>query len=309
MRFIIHFLILLFLFSCNQTPEKQSENSISDSDSQEIQNELADIMEDEETADIIENDKESITNKAKIQEEFETLDVAKFNDFLLSERAYDKVEIMLLFYPGEIEPPKDGEKTSYEEEILENGNTLITLIHYNLVNDSIEGYKYLMEIKKKNDKWMMVSAKRNWKYYKGKGHTDWGIGKSTISELKQNSIGKKTKEDDNFIFLTVGYFNIHLESSEEELTAKEVMLLFEPQEGEEGSSGNETETIQEEILPNGNTLVTLVRDNFMDDSVKGEQHIMELEKIDGKWNVLYAKKNWKCYKGRGHTDWGIELCL
>ncbi len=300
MRFSIHLLILILFLSCNQTSEKQQENSSDDLDPQEIQN--------GETAEALENKEENISNRSNVGEEFETLDVKKFNTFLASERPFSKPEIMLLFYPGEIEPPKDDEEVDVAEEILENGNTLVTLIHYNLQNDSIMGYKYLMEMKKINDKWMMASAKRNWKYYDGKEHTNWGIQKKPSSKITENNAEQRAQEDDNFKFLTIGFFNRHLDSTTEELTAKEVMRLFLPRE-EESNEGNQTETIREEKLPNGNTLVTLVRDNLMDDSMKAEQYLMELEKTDGKWHVVYVKTNWKCRKGRGHTDWGAELCL
>ena len=86
------------------------------------------------------------------------------------------------------------------------------------------------------------------------------------------------------------------------------MQLYYPFEVE-NREGNEEININEKTLENGNTLVTLIHDNQMDDSVKGEKFIMELAKSEGQWNVLSIKKNWKCYEGRGHTDWGTAFCL
>ena len=116
-------------------------------------------------------------------------------------------------------------------------------------------------------------------------------------------------ENEEFQDLSIGFFNRHLSTLTDEISAKEVMRLFKPKEESENNEGNEIETIVAETSKNGNTLVTLIQDNLMDDSLKGEKYIMELERMDGSWNVVYVKKNWKCRDGRGHTDWGIELCL
>ena len=287
MRPIINLLILVLILSCNQTTEKQQANF---SEGQE------------ENTLITMNDEEN----------FETLDVEGFNDFLAKEKSYSKIEVMLLFYPGEIEPPKDSEKADFQEEVLANGNTLVTLIHDNLENDSLKGYKYILELKRKNNKWMVVSAKSNWRYYDGKGHTHWGIEQlptsESIRDLETNKI-EMAEEDEQFQYLTMGFFNRHLGTLTDELSGEEVMRLFIPKEESESNEGNEIETIHEKILENGNMLVTLIQDNLMDDSIKGEKYVMELEKFEGTWNAVYIKKNWKCREGRGHTDWGVEMCL
>lgn len=92
------------------------------------------------------------------------------------------------------------------------------------------------------------------------------------------------------------------------LTAIDVMNLHYPTTLEY-SEGNESIDITEEVLNNGHILITLIHDNLLDDALKGEKHIMELKKVEGQWNVISIKKNWKCRVGRGHTDWGIEYCL
>ena len=285
MRLSINFLILVLIFSCNQTTDKQQAN----------------FSEEEE---------ENVLNST--DENFETLDVDGFNNFLIKERDYSSIEVLMLFYPGNIEGGGEDEVTDIKEEVLENGNTLITLIHDNLENDSVMGYKYIIELKRNNDKWMAVSAKRNWKYYEGKGHTNWGIDQEPTSEWireVETSAIDTPEEDENFKYLVSGYFDIYLQKITEELSSQDVMRLFIPKEEPESNEGNEIETIHEEVLANGNTLVTLTQDNLMDDSMKAERYLMELKKIDGKWSVVYVKTNWKCWEGRGHTDWGIELCF
>ena len=54
--------------------------------------------------------------------------------------------------------------------------------------------------------------------------------------------------------------------------------------------------------------ITLIHDHQADDSQRAEKIIMTAEKIDDKWNVKKILRNWKCQDGRGHTDWGIEVC-
>lgn len=54
--------------------------------------------------------------------------------------------------------------------------------------------------------------------------------------------------------------------------------------------------------------IILIHDNQQDDAQKAEKIIMIAEKIGTKWNVKKISRNWKCYQGRGHTDWGIEYC-
>lgn len=93
-----------------------------------------------------------------------------------------------------------------------------------------------------------------------------------------------------------------------DLTPTEVMGLHYPTELE-FSEGNESIDITEKTLANGNILVTLIHDHLMDDSQMAEKQVMELTQSNGQWNVVALKRNWKCREGRGHTDWGIDLCL
>ena len=54
--------------------------------------------------------------------------------------------------------------------------------------------------------------------------------------------------------------------------------------------------------------IILIHDNQQDDAQKAEKVIIIDEKIGDKWSVKKISRNWKCYDGRGHTDWGIENC-
>lgn len=122
--------------------------------------------------------------------------------------------------------------------------------------------------------------------------------------VKKNQIHTKSEK---FEMINTDEANRMLDKESENLTVQEVMKLYYPKKIETGE-GNEKIEISEHILDNGNTIVTLIHDNLLDDSIKGEKYLMELKKTNDKWKIISIKKNWKCWNGRGHTDWGIELC-
>lgn len=114
-------------------------------------------------------------------------------------------------------------------------------------------------------------------------------------------------EDEDFKSLNPKKLNKLLAKTDEKFSPKEVMRLYYPAEVR-NAEGNQKIEIFEQTLENGNTLVSLVHDNLLDDSLKAEKYVMELKNSKGKWIVLVVKKNWKCRRGRGHSDWGIALC-
>ncbi len=126
-----------------------------------------------------------------------------------------------------------------------------------------------------------------------------------LSEEKQNIQINAIYE--KFENINTDEINQMLAKKSEDLTAQEVMKLYYPIKVDTGE-GNEKIEISEHILDNGNTIVILIHDNLLDDSVKGEKYLMELIKTNDKWKVVSLKKNWKCWNDRGHSDWGIELC-
>jgi hypothetical protein len=66
--------------------------------------------------------------------------------------------------------------------------------------------------------------------------------------------------------------------------------------------------IEKKEIKNDVFEITLIHDNQPDDSQKAEKVIMLAKKIGKSWNVLKIRRNWKCYDGRGHTNWGTEVC-
>jgi len=100
-------------------------------------------------------------------------------------------------------------------------------------------------------------------------------------------------------------FNKSLENAKEVNTAKDVMrLYFNSLPGEKDTNYSVTE----EQLSDGNYRITLIRTRLKDDSAEGEKFVMIAEMIGSTWKVVSLEKNWRCYKGRGHTGWGIDPC-
>jgi hypothetical protein len=125
--------------------------------------------------------------------------------------------------------------------------------------------------------------------------------------LSQKEQVKTMEENEEFKQLNSDDLNQLLTEKERNLSAKEVMRLFYPHKVET-SEGNEKIELTEKVSNNGKIVVTLIHDNLLDDSVRGEKYVMELRKSNNRWAVISIKKNWKCWDGRGHTDWGIKLC-
>ena len=123
-----------------------------------------------------------------------------------------------------------------------------------------------------------------------------------------NSSFKYIKSKEEFEIINTDKLTRTLTETNKNLSALEVMKLYYPVQVEKGE-GNELIEISEIVAENGNTIVTLIHDNLLDDSVKAKKYLMELKKTKNQWVIISLKKNWKCREGRGHTEWGIEYCL
>ncbi|MBE2216955.1 MAG: hypothetical protein IAE90_02050 [Ignavibacteria bacterium] len=111
--------------------------------------------------------------------------------------------------------------------------------------------------------------------------------------------------DDESIPEDVSLFNKKIEYNRDIKTAKELMDLYYNRSPEEPTRNL---SIVEEPLTPGRFRVTLINSKLADDSREAERLVM-ICKFDGtKWKVVTVERSWRCYKGRGHTDWGIEPC-
>ena len=66
--------------------------------------------------------------------------------------------------------------------------------------------------------------------------------------------------------------------------------------------------IEKRELEDNKVEISLIHDRQQDDSQRATKIILTAERNGEAWTILEIKENWKCYDGRGHTDWGIELC-
>ncbi len=133
------------------------------------------------------------------------------------------------------------------------------------------------------------------------------INEEPLKRNAQNTEKARTA-DDKFEKLDFSAINTEIAGIEKALTPKEIMKIYYPAEVE-GEEGNQLITLKERALDNGNIEVILIHDNQLDDAIQGTKYHMELTKQDDKWKVISLKNNWKCWEGRGHTDWSAEYCL
>lgn len=125
-------------------------------------------------------------------------------------------------------------------------------------------------------------------------------------------------------FLIVGLFSILLTSCSEKFeyvdstkfnnsianrtdieTAEEIIELYY---GFPENEGTQNISIGTKELELGKIQVTLVHDDLKDDSLRALKIVMIVKQINQSWTVIEIKKNWKCWEGRGHTNWGTEYC-
>jgi len=88
-------------------------------------------------------------------------------------------------------------------------------------------------------------------------------------------------------------------------TPEELMeIYYDRSEVEDGS----TITINTVDLGKNKYEITLIHEGLPDDSVAGRKTVMTAEYTGTTWIVTEIKENWKCWEGRGHTNWGTKLC-
>ncbi len=67
-------------------------------------------------------------------------------------------------------------------------------------------------------------------------------------------------------------------------------------------------SISTENLGNDISKIIFIQDRLEDDSLKAIKMIMTAQLKNKQWKVLEIKSNWKCWEGRGHTNWDIQWC-
>ena len=100
-------------------------------------------------------------------------------------------------------------------------------------------------------------------------------------------------------------FNNKIANRTDIISAEELIKIYYNYPAEEGDPKLE---ISSKEISDGRIEVQLIDDFQQDDSVKATKIIMTVGLEKGIWHVYFIKTNFKCYEGRGHTDWGTEWC-
>ena len=114
-----------------------------------------------------------------------------------------------------------------------------------------------------------------------------------------------TSCSENFDSINPTEFNQRISKRTDIKTAKELIEIYYDYPKNEGvpKLTFKNKIINEELIE-----ITLIHDYQEDDSERAIKIIMTAELKNKKWSVKEIKKNRKCWDGRGHTNWGIELC-
>ena len=115
-----------------------------------------------------------------------------------------------------------------------------------------------------------------------------------------------TSCSESFDYIDSTEFNNSIATRTDIETAEDLITIYYGYPEGEGAPNISIETKE---LGSGKIQVTLVHDDLMDDSLKALKIVMVVKQNGRSWTVLEIKKNWKCWEGRGHTDWGREYCI
>ncbi len=114
--------------------------------------------------------------------------------------------------------------------------------------------------------------------------------------------------NESFEELDPSAFNESIKEARYITNAGAFMELYYPNKVAPNAEGNESIDITPTDLKNGYHKVLMIHDRMLDDSQRGIKLIMIAKEDKGLWQVVMVKKNWRCWKGRGHEDWGTENC-
>ena len=110
---------------------------------------------------------------------------------------------------------------------------------------------------------------------------------------------------ENFKDINPAKFNTKIENRMDIKTPEALITVFYDYPANEGKPDI---SITAQKQDTSRYLITLINDNLEDDSVAGEKIVMEASLQNQIWKVTSIKKNWYCYKDRGHRNWGTSYC-
>jgi len=59
---------------------------------------------------------------------------------------------------------------------------------------------------------------------------------------------------------------------------------------------------------NRKSTIIVIRDGFLDDSVRGDIHELVIEKTEAQWNVKSAKRAFRCWRNPGSVSYSVDKC-
>ncbi|EHQ41891.1 hypothetical protein [Myroides odoratus] len=94
----------------------------------------------------------------------------------------------------------------------------------------------------------------------------------------------------------------------EKLTSVEgIMRFYAPEDKEaEGKYSYDITVLQ--MSNSSLTLITLTEEGINDDSMQAKKVVMTIKAKDGHNQVTQIKQSYKCWEGRGHTNWNASHC-
>jgi hypothetical protein len=89
-------------------------------------------------------------------------------------------------------------------------------------------------------------------------------------------------------------------------SAEEVMLYYMPKEP--FPEGNYVYELSKKKISANESEITALTDGLLDDSRKGRKVVMSITHKGNSYKILSIKESYKCYKNRGHEEWGPAFC-
>ena len=89
-------------------------------------------------------------------------------------------------------------------------------------------------------------------------------------------------------------------------TELEIMQAYTPQNM--NATGNYTYDVQTNLINDREKEITLISENFEDDSLNGLKVVLSLVKENEEWKVKDIKESYKCQLNRGQQTWSSSLC-
>lgn len=104
--------------------------------------------------------------------DWKELNPKSFNEQIKGDNSIKDVESLVRYYYF-AEPDEEMPDFKVTANKKHNNQWVAHLVVEGLMDDSVKGEQILMVAEKKGQQWKVISIKKNWKCYPGRGHQDW----------------------------------------------------------------------------------------------------------------------------------------